>query len=296
MFVLTALDVADRAIFILPTGILSPQNKEEEGIIQNLVDKNIIETIIVNPDNMFESTAVGTCIIVFNKNKTNTKVMMIDAREEFVIDEREQKGQFGGKSHTNRTYTKQFKAYSEQNINKILLSANNKKVIDNFSTVVNINIIKENNYDLRPSEYINFEHERETHREIQDIVNDYNRLIKRKNALKLSINETIAKQFNLDEVHRACHKLDDTFPTLLKSEFGIILENDNYITLTKNKNEIKFENVDKERVSEILMVFLQMWGFNIQTLNNESNILLGELRDALIDGLFSQKFVLNDED
>lgn len=60
-----------------------------------------------------------------------------------------------------------------------------------------------------------------------------------------------------------------------------------YITLSKNKNEIKFENKDKEIISEILLSIFQMYKAHIMFLNNVENKYLAELRDALLPDLMS---------
>ena len=77
-FILTALDmVSEKASFILPNNVLRPTNKDEVNIIKNLIDTNIIESVILNPDNMFESTSIHTCMLTLNKKKQTTKDEMI---------------------------------------------------------------------------------------------------------------------------------------------------------------------------------------------------------------------------
>ena len=68
-FVLTGLEKNDRCVFLLPAAIMSSNQKEEKAIREWLVEENLVEAVIICPDNMFESTGVGTCIIVLDKNK-----------------------------------------------------------------------------------------------------------------------------------------------------------------------------------------------------------------------------------
>ena len=66
-FILTALSKQDKAVFLLPNGVLSTNNKEEQAIKASLVEKNYLEAVISLPDRMFESTSIPTSLLIFNK-------------------------------------------------------------------------------------------------------------------------------------------------------------------------------------------------------------------------------------
>ena len=68
-FILTGLEKNERCVFLLPCSVLSGGLKEEKAIREWLVEKNMVEAVILCPDNMFESTGISTCIIIFDKNK-----------------------------------------------------------------------------------------------------------------------------------------------------------------------------------------------------------------------------------
>ena len=70
---------------------------------------------------------------------------------------------------------------------------------------------------------------------------------------------------------------------------GKTIEKENFIRLSKNAGEIKFENGSKDSISTILMSIMQMWKQNIMYLNNEESRYLIELRDALLPDLMSGK-------
>ena len=61
----------------------------------------------------------------------------------------------------------------------------------------------------------------------------------------------------------------------------------NFIRVSKNKNEIKIEQQDKEIASELIMQIINSWKAHIMYLNNKQNILLAELRDVLLEKLMS---------
>lgn len=111
-FVLSGLSmISDKAVFLLPCGVLSTENKQEKEIRKWLVEKNFVEAIITCPDKMFEATSIPTCIIVFNKNKQTSHISFLDLRQTYEVENREQNGQFGGASHINRTYKKETKVF-----------------------------------------------------------------------------------------------------------------------------------------------------------------------------------------
>ena len=142
-FVLNCFDrCKDKTIMILPNGVLS--ERTEQKARKYLVDNDIIETVIILPNKMFESTDISTCILVLNRNKPNkNKVCFIDSRQNCAIEERAQNGQFGGNSHTNRTYKKAFNILTDDNINKILSAINGNENIFEFAFFANTDYINQ---------------------------------------------------------------------------------------------------------------------------------------------------------
>lgn len=58
-------------------GILYRGNREGK-IRRWIVEQNYVEKVIAIAGNKFEDTAIATCIIVYNKAKTNTDILFID--------------------------------------------------------------------------------------------------------------------------------------------------------------------------------------------------------------------------
>lgn len=283
-FVLTALDrlkPGGRCAFILPTGILS--SAPEKEIREYLIDAGMVERVIVLPGGMFESTSIGTCVIVFSRE--NKSVKMYDCREKAEEEQRDQNGQFGGASHENRTYHKTFKVLPDSLIEALCADCESAP---QFSKEVPINEIKENDCNLVCSRYIDFEEREESHRSYADIMADINRVSRERSLIKITCNETFAKQMGIYEVAQLEEQasnidIDKTFSLL-----GGHYENRRYITLTKSK-EFKIENQDKEIWSSLINFFLPMWKQHIFYLNQEENRLLAELRDAMLPELMSGK-------
>lgn len=291
-FILTALEQIDeKAALLLPCGVLSTDNSDEKSIRKELILKNLIEAVIILPDKMFESTSIPTCILVLSKIKKTQKIEMIDLRQEFSEEIREQNGQFGGKAHENRTYKKSVKIITDDTMTKALNSIKNNENIAGFCQAVSVDEIRKCDFSLVPSRYIEFIESAEQHRDFADIAADYNRIVREKNALKLTVNESLAKTLGLYDVYLNVKNqppIEDSFAFA-----GQKVEKENFITISKNAAEFKIENKCKERFPEILLLFIQQWKQHLMFLNTEENRILAEFRDALIPDLMSGKINLD---
>lgn len=295
-FILTALSwIDDKAVFLLPCGVLTTNNNAEKEIRKYLVEKNLIKAVITCPDNMFESTGIATCIIVFDKNKDTTHIELIDMRNTHDVEIREQRGQYGGKSHTNRVYKKEINIFSEDQMKKAISAIENGENEKDFSVCASVERIREKNYNLLPSAYFEIDfNDMHPHREYADIINDLNRIITEKNGVKLTMNEALAKAMGLYDIFLLFKESEEMNASMNKMlEFtGKKIENEKYISMSKKAGELKFENGSKDHISTILISILQMWKQHIMYLNNEENRYLAELRDALLPDLMSGKIEL----
>ena len=294
-FVMSAMDKVDRGVFILPNGVLSSA-KTEGDVRRELVEDNWFDTVIACPDGMFESTSIPVCVVVLDKRKETASIEMVDARESHEVEVRDQRGQFGSKSHTSRVYHKEVSVFSESNIREILSAIENRSEKPGFSAPATIERVRENEYVLTPSRYVGIVPEERKHRPYEDIIADYNRVAVEKGGLKLTINETLARSIGLDsiyELQQQGNEIADQMEEALSSIVdGCTIEKPVYIRLSKNKNEVKFENGSKDALSEILLIILQQWKAKLYYLNNRENAYLAELRDALLPDLMSGKIEL----
>lgn len=295
-FILTAISKSYKSAMIMPCNVLSTENVAEKEIRKYLVDKNLIEAVILCPDKMFESTSISTCILVLRHEKATANIMFLDMRQTYVTEQREQNGQFGGSAHEGRTYKKEVKTFSEEQIHDAIDAINKMTDIKGYSKSVSCQTVSENNYSLVPSGYIELEELDNHHRRFEDIIDDLNRTIDNKNILKLTINETVAKSLGLyefGESQRMSAENSKKMSHNMEKLFGKRILRDNYISLTKRKGEIKFENTSDSRMSPIFKVIMQMYKANIVYLNEEENRLLVELRDAILPELMSGKIDIN---
>jgi type I restriction-modification system DNA methylase subunit len=285
-FVLNVLNkVKNKAAFILPMGALS--SEEEKHIRKYLVDKGLIEAVIALPGNMFESTDIPVCVLNIDKTKKHEKTVFIDHRNIYETEIREQRGE--DEVHYQRVYKKEVKTITQEQIDKITETIQEEIQELEFSGVISGIEIKEKEYILTPSRYIEYVKRSNPHRPFEDIANDINRCVREKNTVKLTINETVARNTGLDAIAnlmRDENKIIDTMNSQgIWKQWGFEFEKAAYITLTKNKSEIKIEQIDKEAISHLLLLLLPQFEQHIYYLNMRENEYLEELRDALLPGL-----------
>ena len=143
----------------------------EKKIRKYLIDNNFVDCIIQLPDNLFFGTSIATCIMVLRKNKNDTNVLFIDASNEF------QKA-----TNNNRL--------EEINIENIVKAYGERKDVDHFAKAASYELIKENDYNLSVSTYV----EKEDTREKVDIVKlnkEIDEIVAKEEKLRASIKEII---------------------------------------------------------------------------------------------------------
>jgi type I restriction-modification system DNA methylase subunit len=285
-FVLSVLNkVKKKAAFILPMGSLS--SPEEKSIRKYLVDKGLMEAVVALPDDMFESTGISVCVISLDKTRKHEKIVFIDHRNIYETDIREQRGE--GEVHYQRVYKKEVKIITLEQIGKIAETIREERQGLEFSGIISAIEIKEKEYNLLPGRYVERVKRSSQHRPFEDIANDINRCIREKNTVKLTINETIARSMGLNtiaDLMREGNKITDTMNGQgLWKQWGFEFEKEAYITLTKNRSEIRIAQIDKEAISHLLLLLLPQFEQHIYYLNMRENEYLAELRDALLPGL-----------
>ena len=170
MHSLAYLSSKGRAAIVCFPGIFYRKGAEKT-IRKYLIDNNFIDCVIQLPENLFFGTSIATCILVMAKNKTENKVLFIDASKEY-------------KKETNNNILE------EKNIKAIVDEFKNRKKIEYFSRYVDKSEIEENDYNLSVSTYV----EKEDTREVIDIKvlnKEIEETVTRIDKLRASINEIV---------------------------------------------------------------------------------------------------------
>ena len=170
MHSLSYLSSKGRAAIVCFPGIFYRKGAERT-IRKYLIDNNFVDCVIQLPDNLFFGTSIATCILVMSKNKTENKVLFIDASKEF-------------KKETNNNILE------EKNISAIVEEFRNRTDKEYFSRYVDASEIEQNDYNLSVSTYV----EKEDTREIINIKvlnKELEETVKKIDELRSSINEIV---------------------------------------------------------------------------------------------------------
>ena len=170
MHSLAYLSSKGRAAIVCFPGIFYRKGAEQR-IRQYLIDNNFIDCVIQLPDNLFFGTSIATCILVMAKNKTDNKVLFIDASKEF-------------KKETNNNILE------EKNIETIVEEFKNREQREYFSKYVDVEQIKENDYNLSVSTYVEKEDTREKI-DIKVLNAEIEETVKKIDCLRASINKIV---------------------------------------------------------------------------------------------------------
>ena len=145
----------------------------EQKIRKYLIDNNFIDCIIQLPSNLFFGTGIATCIMVMKKGKSDNKTLFIDASNECI------------KITNNNKLT-------EENIQRIVDTYASREEVEHFAHLASYDEIKEQDYNLSVSTYV----EAEDTREKIDIVKlnaEIKEIVKRENELRAEIEKIIAE-------------------------------------------------------------------------------------------------------
>jgi type I restriction enzyme M protein len=153
-----------RGAVVIDTGAASrgsgSQGENKEKAIRRwFVDNDVIEAVILLPDNLFYNTTGAGIIIVLNRNKAKDrqrKVILINASNEF------QKGR-----------PKNF--IPDESVKKIAHAFHVGKDVKRFTKVVSFEDILKNDYNLSPSRYIENGSPTE-HRDVQTLLDELEKL------------------------------------------------------------------------------------------------------------------------
>ena len=145
----------------------------EKKIRQYLIDNNYVDCVIQLPANLFFGTSIATCIMVLKKNKADNQTLFIDATKECV------------KVTNNNRLT-------PENIEAIVTTFASREEKPHFSHLAKYDEVKENDYNLSVSTYV----EAEDTREAVDIVKlnaEIEAIVKREDELREAIRQIIAE-------------------------------------------------------------------------------------------------------
>ncbi len=145
----------------------------EQKIRKYLMDNNFIDCIIQLPSNLFFGTSIATCIMVMKRGKTDNKTLFIDASKECV------------KVTNNNKLT-------AENIKNIVDAYTSRSEVANFAHLASYEEIKEQEYNLTVSTYVESEDTREKV-DIDKLNAEIEKIVAREQVLRDEISRIIAE-------------------------------------------------------------------------------------------------------
>jgi type I restriction enzyme M protein len=165
---------------VLDTGAVSRGSgsnaNAEKTIRQKFVDNDLIEAVILMPENLFYNTSAPGIIVVVNKNKPEKrkdKILLINASKEF------EKGK-------PKNYL------TQDHIKKITETCHKFEEKEGFSTIITNDQIQEADYNLSPSRFV-FALDTTEHRPIKEIVADLEEVEKEEKENKKELDKILSK-------------------------------------------------------------------------------------------------------
>jgi len=119
---------------VVPHGVLF-RGSSEGKIRQQLIEENLLDTVIGLPEKLFFGTGIPAAILVFKKNKTDDTVLFIDASREFESGSNQNK-------------------LTDENLAKIIETYYNREFVDKYAYVASFDEIKENDFNLNIPRYV----------------------------------------------------------------------------------------------------------------------------------------------
>jgi len=131
-----------RMAVVVPHGVLF-RGAAEGKIRHQLIEENLLDTVIGLPEKLFYGTGIPAAILIFKKAKTDQRVLFIDASREFKA----------GKNQN---------LLSAENIAKIVASFKARQNIDKYAYLADLAEIQDNDFNLNIPRYVDtFEEEEE---------------------------------------------------------------------------------------------------------------------------------------
>lgn len=136
--ILYSLKDSGKAAIVVPTGFITAKTGIEYSLRKEMIDKKIVYGVVSMPSNIFATTGTNVSVVFLDKSIENNEVILVDASK------------LGTKVKDGKN---QRTILSNDELNLIVNSINNKTVIDDFSSLVDVDKIKSNKYSFSAGQY-----------------------------------------------------------------------------------------------------------------------------------------------
>jgi len=147
LHMIAGLKSGGRIAAVAPHGVLF-RGASEGRIRKTVIDKNLLDTVIGLPANLFYGTSIPACILIFKKNRNRDDVLFIDASG------KDEKGNPRYKKEKNQN------KLENKHIEDIVKAYINRVDVERFAHVASLEEIITNEYNLNIPRYVDtFEEE-----------------------------------------------------------------------------------------------------------------------------------------
>ncbi len=172
MHALSWLAANGTAALVCFPGVMYRSGKEQK-IRSYLVVNNFVDAVIQLPGNLFFGTSIATCVLVLKRGKSDNNVLFVDASREFL-------------KVTNNN------VLESEHIDKIVQALEKRESVDYFAKLVSYEQVKEQDFNLSVSTYVEQKDEREVV-DIDKLNAEIEEIVARENELRAAIKEIIAE-------------------------------------------------------------------------------------------------------
>lgn len=119
---------------VLPHGVLF-RGASEGKIREGLIKENLLDAVIGLPANLFFGTNIPACILIFKNNRKDKDIIFIDASNEFAKEKNQN-------------------VLRSEDIEKIISTYKERKEVEKYSHIAQIEEIEENGFNLNIPRYV----------------------------------------------------------------------------------------------------------------------------------------------
>lgn len=132
----TLKDNTGRMAILVPNTVLFGKSKKEANIRKQLIEENLLDAVISLPTKVLTRIQIPANILIFSKNKLDNNILFIDASKDFIKISSSQND------------------LTNEHINKIHHTYTTKENVGGYASLVSINDIAKNNFNLTIDLYI----------------------------------------------------------------------------------------------------------------------------------------------
>ena len=175
LHIIKSLNANGRAGVVVPHGVLF-RSGIEGRIREQIIKKDILEAVIALPSKLFYGTGIPAAVLIFNKNKPKEKegkILIIDAEKEFQEGKNQNK-------------------LRNKDIEKIVNTYDSYKTQEKYATLVDLKLLKENDYNLNVRRYVDSSEEEEII-DVKEVLKDLEKLEKEREVVDKEVKKYLKK-------------------------------------------------------------------------------------------------------